>query len=120
MANPRVHEIAAELGIESNVVLTKLKDMGQFVKGPSSSVAPPVARRVKAALEADGVKPAPAPKPAVANVPAPAAPKPAAVATPAPAPAAPVDPAAAPAPAPLTVAERQAAAEAAQKAAATG
>ena len=40
MANPRVHEIAAELGIESKIVLDKLKDIGQFVKGPSSSVAP--------------------------------------------------------------------------------
>ena len=62
MANPRVHEIAAELGIESKTVLEKLKDMGEFVKGPSSSIAPPVARKVKAALEADGVKPAAAPK----------------------------------------------------------
>jgi len=59
-----VHEIASELGIESKMVLEKLKDMGEFVKGPSSSIAPPVARRVKAALEADGVKPsAPAEKP---------------------------------------------------------
>jgi translation initiation factor IF-2 len=107
VANPRVHEIAAELGIESKTVLEKLKDMGEFVKGPSSSIAPPVARKVKAALEADGVKPAAAPKaPAKA-----AAPKPAA----APAPAAPVaaEPEAEVAPAPLTVAERQAQAEAA-------
>ena len=107
MANPRVHEIAAELGIESKTVLEKLKDMGEFVKGPSSSIAPPVARKVKAALEADGVKPAAAPKaPAKA-----AAPKPAA----APAPAAPAaaEPDVEVAPAPLTVAERQAQAEAA-------
>jgi translation initiation factor IF-2 len=112
VANPRVHEIAAELGIESNVVLTKLKDMGQFVKGPSSSVAPPVARKVKAALEADGVK---APEKPVATA-APAA-KPAAARPSAPRPAAPVveEPAAV-VPAPMTVAERQAAAEAAQAA----
>ena len=114
VANPRVHEIAAELGIESKIVLEHLKSMGEFVKGPSSSIAPPVARRVKAALEAEGIKPAAAPK-----APAKAAPvKPAAAAAPAPAPApaAPTEhyddeaPVAAP---PLTVAERQAQAEAA-------
>ncbi|MBK0418297.1 translation initiation factor IF-2 [Leucobacter sp. CSA1] len=55
MANPRVHEIAAEIGVDSKVVLAKLKDMGEFVKASSSSVAPPVARKVKAALEAEGV-----------------------------------------------------------------
>ncbi|CAG7604347.1 Translation initiation factor IF-2 [Leucobacter soli] len=55
MANPRVHEIAAELGVDSKVVLAKLKDMGEFVKASSSAVAPPVARKVKAALEAEGV-----------------------------------------------------------------
>ncbi len=103
MAKPRVHEIAAELGVDSKTALEKLKEMGEFVKGPSSSVEPPVARRLKAALEADGAKapvpaeelkkaptkaapaPAPAPKaPPVAEVPAPAAPAPA-PATPAPA-----------------------------------
>ena len=55
MANPRVHEIASELGVDSKVVLAKLKDMGEFVKAPSSAIAPPVARKVKAALEAEGV-----------------------------------------------------------------
>ncbi|RGE19469.1 translation initiation factor IF-2 [Leucobacter sp. wl10] len=55
MANPRVHEIAAEIGVDSKVVLAKLKEMGEFVKASSSSVAPPVARKVKAALEAEGV-----------------------------------------------------------------
>ncbi len=116
MANPRVHEIASELGIESKIVLEHLKTMGEFVKGPSSSIAPPVARRVKAALEAEGIKAAAAPaKPKAAPKPAPAAPEP----------AAPVveasndsydDAAEAPAPPPLTVAERQA--QAAQRAAA--
>ncbi|MEQ1734837.1 MAG: translation initiation factor IF-2 [Rhodoglobus sp.] len=113
MANPRVHEIAAELGIESKVVLDKLEKMGQYVKGPSSSVAPPVARKVKEALAADGVKPAQTapekPKAAPKAAPRPAAPAPAEpeavdvdVDADAPAPAAP----------PLTVAERQAQAEA--------
>ena len=48
MANPRVHEIASELGIDSKLAMDKLKDMGEFVKSPSSSIAPPVARRLKA------------------------------------------------------------------------
>ena len=50
MANPRVHEIAAELGVESKVAMAKLKEMGEFVKGPASAIAPPVARKLKAAL----------------------------------------------------------------------
>jgi translation initiation factor IF-2 len=106
---PRVHEVAAELGIDSKVALDKLKEMGEYVKGPSSSIEPPVARRLKAALEAAGIKPAAAPAP-VAKA---ATPRPAAKA------AAPVvvvethDDDAPVAPAPLTVAERQAAAAAA-------
>ncbi len=55
MANPRVHEIAAEVGVESKVAMAKLKEMGEFVKGPASAVAPPVARKLKAALEAEGL-----------------------------------------------------------------
>ena len=96
MANPRVHEIAAELGIESNIALEKLKEMGEYVKSASSSIAPPVARRLKQQLEADGVaapadakptSPKPTPKPAAAKrTPAPA---PSADETAAPAPAAP-------------------------------
>jgi translation initiation factor IF-2 len=111
-AKPRVHEVAAELGVDSKVALDKLKEMGEYVKGPSSSIEPPVARRLKAALEAAGVKPTAATAPPAKA----AAPRPAARAVPAPAPAAPVevqDEAPAPAPAPLTVAERQAQAEAA-------
>ncbi|MGD8195890.1 translation initiation factor IF-2 [Herbiconiux sp. P18] len=49
-AKPRVHEVAAELGVDSKVALATLKEMGQFVKGPSSSIEPPVARRLKEAL----------------------------------------------------------------------
>ncbi|MDJ0349412.1 translation initiation factor IF-2 [Cryobacterium sp. PH29-G1] len=139
-AKPRVHEIATELGVDSKVALAKLKEMGEFVKGPSSSVEPPVARRLRAALEAESAAakaatPAPAAGAAVKATPArpshgakPGArpgPKPSAepvtpvVAEAAPTPA--VDAAPLPA-APLTVAERQAQATekaaAAQKAAA--
>ncbi|RFA14461.1 translation initiation factor IF-2 [Subtercola boreus] len=56
MAKPRVHEIASELGVDSKVAMAKLKEMGQFVKGPSSSIEPPVARRLKEALQAESAK----------------------------------------------------------------
>ncbi|GAA1442479.1 translation initiation factor IF-2 [Leifsonia poae] len=117
-AKPRVHEVASELGVDSKVALAKLKEMGEFVKGPSSSIEPPVARKLRAALEAEGFT---ADKAAAsagaseqkASAPAPAAARPS---TPAAAPAAP-RPAGAPVPsAPMSVAERQALAE--QKAAA--
>ncbi|MCY7413241.1 MAG: translation initiation factor IF-2 N-terminal domain-containing protein, partial [Salinibacterium sp.] len=111
MANPRVHEIASELGIESKIVLEKLKNMGEFVKGPSSSIAPPVARRVKAALEAEGIKPAAVvekPKTAPKVAPQPSNPTPVAAA-----PVAEPDSDAPVIAAPLTVAERQAQATAA-------
>ncbi|KQX06551.1 MULTISPECIES: translation initiation factor IF-2 [unclassified Leifsonia] len=121
-ANPRVHEIASELGVDSKIALDKLKEMGEYVKGPSSSIAPPVARRLKAALEAAGVAKNDAPAPAAPaakaapKAPAPAAPKAPTPAAPAPAQAA-TDAPAGPVPtAPKTVAERQAEAE--QKAAA--
>ena len=88
---PRVHEIAAELGIDSKRTLEKLKEIGEFVKGPSSTVEPPVARKLKAAFAEEGVvpvpkeeKPAPAAKPAAAPTPAPAPEASAPVDTPAP------------------------------------
>ncbi|MGW9630873.1 translation initiation factor IF-2 [Agromyces sp. NPDC055520] len=121
-AKPRVHEIASELGVDSKIALEKLKEMGEYVKGPSSSIEPPVARRLKAALEAAGAAAAAAPaasapaapaagaKPAVKPGPKPAPKAPAAPEAPAPAPAE-VAEAAPVAEAPLTVAERQAQAE---------
>ncbi|MSZ07953.1 MAG: translation initiation factor IF-2 [Actinobacteria bacterium] len=80
-----MHEIAAELGIDSKRALEKLKEIGEFVKGPSSTIEPPVARKLKAAFAKEGVvpvapvakpagsKPAPAPAP---EAPAPVAPAP--------------------------------------------
>lgn len=50
MAKPRVHEVAKQLGVTSKQVLEKLKEMGEFVKGPSSSLEPPVVRKLKAAF----------------------------------------------------------------------
>ncbi|WP_171024356.1 translation initiation factor IF-2 N-terminal domain-containing protein, partial [Microbacterium sp. 5K110] len=54
MAKPRVHEIASELGVDSKVALAKLKELGEFVKSPSSTIEPPVARKLRAALAAEG------------------------------------------------------------------
>ncbi|WP_374316531.1 translation initiation factor IF-2 N-terminal domain-containing protein, partial [Microbacterium sp.] len=60
-----MHEIASELGVDSKVALAKLKELGEFVKSPSSTIEPPVARKLRAALEADGVAaPAAGAKPA--------------------------------------------------------
>jgi len=98
-AKPRVHEIAAELGIDSKRALEKLKEIGEFVKGPSSTVEPPVARKLKAAFAEEGIVPVekveekkPEPKPAAK--PAPKKEAPAAEGAPAAAPAAPEAPAA--------------------------
>ncbi len=101
---PRVHEIASELGIESKVALEKLKELGEFVKGPSSTIEPPVARKLRAALEAEGITAPKAPekpaaKPAAAAPAAPAKPAAPAPAAEQPAAAAPEAPAASAAPA---------------------
>ncbi|OII36371.1 translation initiation factor IF-2 [Plantibacter sp. MMLR14_011] len=106
--------------------MAKLKELGEFVKGPSSSIEPPVARKLRAALEAEGAKAsaapaapakrpatpgAPTPGPAAPKAPAPAAPAPKAEAPAAPAPKqaspgpkAPAAPAPAPAEAPAAAA----------------
>ncbi|GAB3385848.1 hypothetical protein GCM10027568_03440 [Humibacter soli] len=100
-AKPRVHEIASELGVDSKVALAKLKELGEFVKGPSSSIEPPVARKLRAALAADGAKPTDAAPAKPAATPASKqAGTPATVPAGAPRPAAPKPPAPAPAPAP--------------------
>ncbi len=90
MAKTRVHELAKEFGVESKFVLEKLKEMGEFVKSPSSTVELPVEMRfkkeygekLKAAAAAEVPAEAPkkaAPKPAPKKaVPAPAPPAPAA------------------------------------------
>ncbi|MBT2503294.1 translation initiation factor IF-2 [Curtobacterium sp. ISL-83] len=134
MAKPRVHEIASELGVDSKTALEKLKELGEFVKGPSSSVEPPVARKLRAALQADGAAASSAPAATASSAPAPkssapksSAPKPGGprpgpvrqAPTPEPEAAAPAPASDVPAPAaPKTVAQRQAEAEAARKAAA--
>lgn len=112
-AKPRVHEIASELGVDSKIALEKLKEMGEYVKGPSSSIEPPVARRLKAALEAAGAPAKAAPASAAPAKAATAGAKPGMKPGPRPAPKPEAEPdlEAPVAEAPLTVAERQAQAE---------
>jgi translation initiation factor IF-2 len=69
----RVHELAKELGVESKTVLAKLQELGEYVKSASSTVEAPVARRLRASLEAGAAAPAPAPAPAAPAAPAPSA-----------------------------------------------
>ncbi|GAA3216496.1 translation initiation factor IF-2 [Oerskovia jenensis] len=106
MAKVRVYELAKELGVESKTIMTKLTELGEFVRSASSTIEPPVVRKLRDTFPAGGgaesasapAKPAPArpaapkPAPAAEAAPAPAAPAPAA-----PAPAAPKAPAPAPA-----------------------
>jgi translation initiation factor IF-2 len=95
----RVYELAKELGVESKVVMTKLQEMGEFVRSASSTVEPPVVRRLRTEMPAAPAEAAPAPaKKAAPRKSAAAAP--AAPATEAPVadqPSAPREPAAAPA-----------------------
>ncbi|WP_103062948.1 translation initiation factor IF-2 [Actinomyces qiguomingii] len=102
MAKPRVHELAKELDptgkrITSKVILAWLKDQGEFVKAASSTVEPPVARRVREHFSASSGEDKKTPKPAAprpsapapkqaASAPKPTAPKPSAPAPKPPAP----------------------------------
>jgi translation initiation factor IF-2 len=96
-----VHEIASELGVDSKVALAKLKELGEFVKSPSSTIEPPVARKLRAAFAAEGSSGSSDAKPAAAARPNPARPA-AAPGTrpsgPTPGPARPAAPKSAPAP----------------------
>lgn len=52
---PRVHEVAFELGVDSKVALKVLRELGEFVKSPSSTIEAPTARRLRAALRGDPI-----------------------------------------------------------------
>lgn len=58
MAKVRVYELAREFGVESNVVMAKLQEMGEFVRDASSAVEPSVVRRLAEAF-ASPVSPRP-------------------------------------------------------------
>ncbi len=83
MPKVRVYELAKELGVESKVVMTKLQELGEFVRSASSTVEPPVVRRLRAEMPA-----APAEAPAAAPAKKAAPRKSAAAATPSAPPAA--------------------------------
>uniref|UniRef100_UPI0015C42B3D translation initiation factor IF-2 N-terminal domain-containing protein n=1 Tax=Corynebacterium pacaense TaxID=1816684 RepID=UPI0015C42B3D len=105
----RVHELAKKLGITSKELLATLKAQGEFVKTASSTIEPPVVKKMQelytsqggkqSASEKPGARPGGAPKPGAPKKPgqgpkpgAPGTPKPATPAAPAaaqPAPAAP-------------------------------
>ena len=69
-ALPRVYDIAKELGIDTNEALAKLKELGEYVKGGSSTVTPPVAKKLREAYP--NAKPKPEPKKAAPKAAAPA------------------------------------------------
>ena len=50
----RVHELAKQLGVTSKELLAQLKEQGEFVKTASSTVEPPVVRRMKQLYAEDG------------------------------------------------------------------
>ena len=54
MAKMRVHEIASELGLDTKVVMSRLRELGEYVKSPSSTLEAPVVRKVRASF---GVRP---------------------------------------------------------------
>ncbi|MFE4228450.1 translation initiation factor IF-2 [Arthrobacter sp. NPDC056886] len=114
MAKVRVHELAKELGITSKDAVTKLQELGEFVRSASSTIEAPVVRKLRnafpdapaaskseapasapqASASPAATRPAPAPGPGAPAAPAAAEPK---AETPAPAAAAPAAAPAAPA-----------------------
>src|SRR3954454_12943307 len=93
VAKTRVHELAKLYNVESKEVLEKLKEMGEFVKSPSSTIELPVEMKFKKqygdallaskAASAEAKKPAAAPalpaeEPAVVQAAAPSTAEPAA------------------------------------------
>src|SRR5580765_6832004 len=100
VAKVRVYELAKELGIESKVVMAKLNELGEFVRSASSTVEPPVVRKLRELYPAPAGDGSAAPRKAAARKAAPAAVESAAaapaeaVAVAAPAAAAPVAPSA--------------------------
>ena len=63
MSNLRVHELAKELGMSSKDLLAKCAEIGEYVKGPSSAVLPPVERKLRELIPVpDGAAAKPAAK----------------------------------------------------------
>ena len=47
MAKVRVHELAKELGITSKDAVTKLQELGEFVRSASSTIEAPVVKKLR-------------------------------------------------------------------------
>ncbi|MDO5739349.1 MAG: translation initiation factor IF-2 [Ornithinimicrobium sp.] len=56
MAKLRVYELAKELGVESKELLAHLKEQGEFVSSASSTIEPPVVRKIREAPPASAKK----------------------------------------------------------------
>ena len=56
MAKPRVDELAKELGLDCRVIRSALEDMGEYVRSDSSTIEPPVARRLRERFAASAAK----------------------------------------------------------------
>jgi Translation initiation factor IF-2, N-terminal region len=52
MAKLRVYELARELGVGNKAVMDQLKEMGEFVRSPSSTIELPLVRRLRDAFAA--------------------------------------------------------------------
>jgi translation initiation factor IF-2 len=52
VAKVRVYELAKELGVESKAVMAKLNELGEFVRSASSTIEPPVVRKLRDAYPA--------------------------------------------------------------------
>jgi translation initiation factor IF-2 len=65
VAKVRVYELAKEFGVDSKTVLAKVSEMGEYVRSASSTLEPPVVRKLREAFPAPapGSEPAPAAKP---------------------------------------------------------
>ncbi|WP_035833548.1 translation initiation factor IF-2 [Jonesia quinghaiensis] len=79
MAKIRVYELAKELGVESKTIMSKLTELGEFVRSASSTIEAPVVRKLKDSFPSEGSsassgseRPA-APKPRTPRAPKPGA-----------------------------------------------
>ncbi|NEE03839.1 translation initiation factor IF-2 N-terminal domain-containing protein [Phytoactinopolyspora halotolerans] len=65
MPKTRVHELAAELGLEVKVVLARLKEIGEYVRSASSTIEAPVANKLRESFGVHDQRPEPGTSPAL-------------------------------------------------------
>ncbi len=76
MAKVRVYELAKELGVESKALMAELGELGEFVRSASSTIEPPVVRKLRERHPAGEAKAPAAPKKPAPKKPTPNAPAP--------------------------------------------